>query len=44
MEYRLDSKRFVRVHRSTLINTSRIAELQPRTHGDYVVVLKGGSN
>jgi two-component system LytT family response regulator len=42
MEYRLDPKRFVRVHRSTLINTSRIAELQPRTHGDYVVVLKGG--
>jgi two-component system, LytTR family, response regulator len=42
MQERLDPKRFVRVHRSTMINTSRIVELQPRTHGDYVVVLKGG--
>jgi len=40
---RLDPDRFVRVHRSTIINTSRILELQARTHGDYVVVLKGGT-
>jgi two-component system LytT family response regulator len=40
---RLDPRRFVRVHRSTVVNTSRIIELQPRTHGDYVVFLKGGT-
>jgi two-component system LytT family response regulator len=39
---RLDPRRVVRVHCSTMVNTSRIVELQPRTHGDYVVVLKGG--
>jgi two-component system LytT family response regulator len=40
---RLDPQRFLRVHRSTVVNTSRIIELQPRTHGDYVVFLKGGT-
>jgi two-component system LytT family response regulator len=37
---RLDPKRFVRVHRSAAVNTDRIRELQPRSHGDYTVVLK----
>jgi len=37
---RLDPKKFVRVHRSTIINTDRIIELQPRTHGDYGIILK----
>jgi two-component system, LytTR family, response regulator len=40
---RLDPKRFVRVHRSIAVNTERIRELQPRSHGDYTVVLKGGT-
>ena len=39
---RLDPKRFVRVHRSLAVNTDRIRELQPRSHGDYTVVLKSG--
>jgi two-component system LytT family response regulator len=39
---RLDPKRFVRVHRSLAVNTDRIRELQPRSHGDYTVVLKNG--
>jgi two-component system LytT family response regulator len=30
---------FVRVHRGTLVNRSRIVELQPHFHGDYVAVL-----
>jgi two-component system LytT family response regulator len=30
---------FVRIHRGTLVNRSRIVELQPHFHGDYVVVL-----
>jgi len=40
---RLDPKRFVRVHRSIAVNTERIRELQPRSHGDYTVVLKSGT-
>jgi len=39
---RLDPKHFVRVHRSLAVNTDRIRELQPRSHGDYTVVLKSG--
>jgi two-component system LytT family response regulator len=42
LEERLDPRKFVRVHRSTMVNTSRIVELQPRTHGDYAVILKCG--
>jgi two-component system LytT family response regulator len=30
---------FVRIHRGTLVNRARIAELQSHFHGDYVVVL-----
>ena len=37
------SQRFVRVHRSLAVNTTRIRELQPRSHGDYTVVLKDGT-
>ena len=40
---RLDPKRFVRVHRSVAVNTARIRELQPRSHGDYTVILKNGT-
>ena len=40
---RLDPERFVRVHRSVAVNTTRIRELQPRSHGDYTVVLKDGT-
>jgi two-component system, LytTR family, response regulator len=40
---RLDPARFVRVHRSTVVNTARIRELQPRSHGDYTVVLHDGT-
>lgn len=43
LQERLDPKLFVRIHRSAMINTSRISELQPRTHGDYVVILKNGT-
>jgi two-component system, LytTR family, response regulator len=40
---RLDPQRFVRVHRSLAVNTTRIRELQPRSHGDYTVILKNGT-
>jgi two-component system LytT family response regulator len=43
MEARLDGKRFVRIHRSRIVNTDRIKELQPWFNGEYVVVLNNGS-
>ena len=43
LEARLDPKRFVRIHRSTIVNVDRIKELQPWSHNDYRVILKDGS-
>jgi two-component system LytT family response regulator len=40
MEVRLDSRRFVRIHRSTIVRLDRIKELLPHFNGEYVVVLK----
>lgn len=40
---RLDPTRFVRVHRSSVVNTQRIRTLQPRSHGDYTVTLRNGT-
>lgn len=40
---RLDPRHFVRIHRSAAINTSRIRELQPRSHGEYTVLLQDGT-
>ncbi len=43
MERKLDPTRFVRIHRSTIVQLSQIRELQPFFHGDYVVVLHDGT-
>jgi two-component system LytT family response regulator len=43
LEKTLDPARFVRVHRSTIVNLDRIRELQPAFHGDYVIVLRDGT-
>ena len=40
---RLDPERFLRIHRSTLVNLDRIRELQPMFHGDYQVKLGDGT-
>ncbi len=40
---RLDPRRFVRIHRSTIVNVERVRELQPYFHGEYVVVLQDGT-
>jgi two-component system LytT family response regulator len=40
MEARLDARRFVRIHRSTIVRLDRIKELLPHFNGEYVVVLK----
>lgn len=43
MEEQLDPEKFIRVHRSTIINIDRIRELQPWFHGDYRVYLQDGT-
>jgi two-component system LytT family response regulator len=40
LEGRLDPERFLRIHRSTIVNVERIKELRPLFRGDYTVVLK----
>jgi two-component system LytT family response regulator len=43
MESRLPADRFVRISRSTIVNATRIKELQPLFHGEYAVILKSGA-
>jgi two-component system LytT family response regulator len=43
LEKKLDPGRFVRIHRSTIVNLDRVRELQPAFHGDYVVILQDGA-
>ncbi len=40
-EARLDH-RFVRIHRSTIVNATKVRAVERRKHGDYVVVLDSG--
>lgn len=44
LESQLDPSRFVRVHRSTIVNVERIRELQPYFRGEYVVLLHDGTS
>ena len=39
----LDPKRFVRIHRSAIVNVERIREMQPWFGGDYIAILKSGA-
>jgi two-component system LytT family response regulator len=43
LEARLDPRRFVRIHRSAIINLQRVARLDPLTHGEFEVVLRDGT-
>ncbi len=43
MEQRLDPARFARIHRSTIVQTNRIASIAPVWHGDYTVTLRDGT-
>jgi two-component system LytT family response regulator len=43
LEIQLDGARFVRIHRSTIVNLDRIVRLESLTHGEFEVVLKGGA-
>lgn len=39
---KLDPRRFVRVHRSALINIESVLQLEPISHGEFEVVMKSG--
>ena len=39
---RLDSRQFVRIHRSTIVNVQRIKALEPVNGGEYIVILRDG--
>lgn len=43
LERRLDPSRFVRIHRSAIVNLSKVKELQPWFRGDYRVLLNNGA-
>ncbi len=43
LEERLDPSRFVRIHRSTIVNLERVKELHPWSHGDLLLVLHDGT-
>ena len=40
---KLDPRRFVRVHRSALVNIESIIQLEPMSHGEFEAVIKNGS-
>jgi two-component system LytT family response regulator len=40
IEEKLDQRRFVRIHRSAIVNLERVRELQPTSHGDFTVILR----
>lgn len=42
VEARLDPRRFLRIHRSAIVNLDRIASVEPYFHGEYIVTLHDG--
>lgn len=42
-ESKLDASRFARVHRSAIVNITRVTQVRPLSHGDYEVVLDCGT-
>jgi two-component system LytT family response regulator len=43
LEMQLDPERFIRIHRSTIVNLDRVQEMQPWFHGAFVVILVDGT-
>ena len=43
LEAKLDPRRFLRIHRSVIVNVERIKEIRPWHYGDHKVVLLGGT-
>ena len=42
LEAGLDPRRFVRIHRSTLVNSDRVESIVPLENGKYQLCLDGG--
>jgi len=43
IESQLDPKKFVRVHRSAMVNVDRVKELQPLFNGEHSLILESGT-
>lgn len=43
LESRLDARRFVRIHRSAIVNIDRVAQIEPHVHGEYIVTMRDGT-
>jgi two-component system, LytTR family, response regulator len=43
LEAKLDPKRFIRIHRSTIVNLDRVKKLSPGFVGEYAVILHDGT-
>ena len=43
LEESLNPETFVRIHRSVIVNTTRIRHLEQNAHGEYVVTLRDGT-
>jgi len=43
LEARLDPQRFIRIHRSTIVNIDRVQKLSPSFMGEYAVILHDGT-
>jgi two-component system LytT family response regulator len=44
LEGRLDATRFLRIHRSSLVNLEHVKKVTPALYGDYSVLMSDGSN
>ena len=42
LESLLSTERFVRIHRSAIVNLDQICHLEPQAGGEYIVTLNGG--
>lgn len=43
MESKLNRDRFMRIHRSTIVNLDRVKEVQPWAKGEFVVIMRDGT-
>lgn len=43
LEAQLDPKKFIRIHRSSIVKMDRIQELQPWFHGEYKIIMQDGT-
>jgi two-component system LytT family response regulator len=43
LETKLDPAKFIRIHRSTIVNLDRVKEMHPHFNGEYIVILLDGT-